>query len=65
MEKWLKMPNFKFIICQQLLTNSFSTGGNYRQGGGKERRTIKGEVAWKFLCCKKWLWSRYLDNSLR
>ena len=31
MERWLKMPNFKFIICQQLFTNSFSMGGNYRE----------------------------------
>ena len=31
MERWLKMPNFKFIICQQLFTNSFSMGGNFRE----------------------------------
>jgi hypothetical protein len=31
MEKWLKMPNFKSIICQQIFTNSYSVGGNYRR----------------------------------
>lgn len=30
MEKSLKMPNIKFVYCQQVLANSFSVEGNYR-----------------------------------
>ena len=40
MEKWVKMPNFKFIICQQLFANSFSVGGNYRRKRIGERQRM-------------------------
>merc|ERR1719245_2608262 len=40
MERWLKMPNFKFIICQQLFTNSFSMGGNFRRKRIGERQEM-------------------------